>query len=134
MGSPFERKSTYWQKKQAKNYEYLTFSIQFPSNINNLYYILDSCYNRYYLEFLEQNLPNSNFSKFIKDKDKNLDHKKYQISMKRHFPKTNFTKYTLNDPNTGIFKFFTVFGHTKVASLGVRNVFMYFHLNQQIQN
>ena len=67
------------------------------------------------MESLEQNLPNSNFSKFIKNE--NLDHKKYQISKKCHFPKTNFTKYTLNDPNTGIFKFFTVFGRTKVASL-----------------
>ena len=78
---------------------------------------MDSYYNRYSWESLEQNLPNSNFSKFIKNE--NLDHKKYQISMKSHFPKTNFTKYTLNDPNTGIFKFFTVFGHTKVAPLAM---------------
>ena len=104
-------------KNQAKNHEDLTFSIQFPPKINSLYNILDSYYNKYYLESLEQNLPNSNFSKFIKNE--NLDHKKYQISMKSHFPKTNFTKYILNDPNTGIFKFFTVFGHTKVAPLVV---------------
>ena len=53
-------------KKQAKNHEYLIFSIKFPKNIH---YILQ-------LESLEQNLPNSNFSKFVENE--NMYHKKYQ--------------------------------------------------------
>ena len=102
--NPLNKKAACWLKMGKKQGKIIIFC---PISHKNFKSLFGVC--------LEQNVQNSNFTKFIKNE--NLDYKLNQIFLKSYLPNSKLTKFNLNDPNTGISKFFTVFGHTKVPPL-----------------
>ena len=102
--NPLNKKAACWLKMGKKQGKIIIFC---PISHKNFKSLFGVC--------LEQNVQNSNFTKFIKNE--NLDYKLNQIFLKSYLPNSKLTKFNLNDPNTGISKFFTVFGRTKVPPL-----------------
>ena len=104
--NPLNKKAACWLKIGKKQGKIIIFC---PISHKNFKSLFGVC--------LEQNVQNSNFTKFIKMKI--WITKFNQIFLKSYLPNSKLTKFTLNDPNTGTFKFFTVFGRTKVPPLVV---------------